>query len=156
LPAGIDPHVNQPIALEGAMALTAFANTYTINHAITNPEIVAANQGDTMQVLLGTHPITSQPVVSSLTLDSTADPANETIWANAVNVAYNPVHDQITGNIFTLGPVEDNEQTYILRNFCMSLEGTPNSRNQHLHVYVSEGIYGGGDPDDGSWTGDTN
>lgn len=138
------------------MALTAFeSNNYVVNHAIDFPDIVCVLEGDTMVVELDLHPVTSQKILKKLALTS-PNAAYVSVWKNATNVAYSPVYDQITGLLYAPGPLENNVQTYIQRHFCMSLQGTPGERSHHLHVYVGASVSGGGgDPDDGSWTGDT-
>lgn len=141
------------------MALSSFSipnnNTYLINHQVDYPEIVCVEQDDSFTITLATHPISGQQYISALTLASDNSTYVNT-WANAVNVAYDATYDQITGMLYTPGPEVNGEDTYITRNFCMSLQGTPNSRSHHLHVYVGPSLGGGGgDPDDGSWTGDT-
>lgn len=138
------------------MALTTFGlNTYVVNHSIEFPDIVCVEEEDSMQIELEDHPVTGQKVIKKLALTS-ANAAYVSAWKNATNVAYSPVYDQITGLLYAPGPLENNEQTYIQRHFCMGLQGTPGERSHHLHVYVGSSVSGGGgDPDDGSWTGDT-
>lgn len=139
------------------MALTDFElKEFAIKHSITLTDIVAAAQNDVMTIELDTLPISGEKYIKKLNMDSAnADHVN--IWKNATNVAYNAAYDNITGNIHTLGPIVNGEQTYIERTFCMSLTGNPSQRAIYLHAYVSGPVGGGGgDPDDGSWTGDTN
>lgn len=139
------------------MALTDFElKDFTINHSITLTDIVAAAEDDVMTIELDTLPVSSEKYIKKLNMVSTnTDHVN--IWKNATNVAYNAAYDNITGNIYTLGPIVEEEQTYVERTFCMSLTGNPSDRGTYLHVYVSGAVGGGGgDPEDGSWTGDTN
>ena len=138
------------------MALTSFAlSNFVVNHTVDYPDIVCVEQGDSMNIVLADHPISGQKYIDALELTS-SNSAYVSAWANAVSVAYNATYDQITGVVYAPGPPVGGEDSYIARNFCMNLQGTPNSRSQHLHVYVGTSLGGGGgDPDDGSWTGDT-
>lgn len=138
------------------MALSSFANkTFTIAHVIDYPDIVCANQTNTMQIVLEEHPVSHELCIKELALDS-ANSVHVAAWKNAVNVAYDGAYDQITGMLYAPGEPQNGEDTYVPRNFCMNLQGTPAVRGKHLHVYVGPSLNGGGgDPDDGSWTGDT-
>lgn len=137
------------------MALTSFEAVYTIGHPIDYPDIVAANSGDAITIVLKNHPVSGARVFDRFEFSSST-PAYVSAWENAANVAYTAVYDQITGTILTPGPYDQNNNpTYVERAFSMTLTGTPTDRMRKLHVYVSESIFGGGgDPDDGSWTGD--
>lgn len=139
------------------MALTDYElKDFTIHHSITLTDIVAATQNDVMTIELDTLPVSGEKYIKKLSMAS-ANTDHVNIWKNATNVAYNAAYDNITGNIYTLGPIVEEEQTYVERTFCMSLTGNPSQRAAHLHVYVSGVVGGGGgDPEDGSWTGDTN
>jgi hypothetical protein len=139
------------------MALLTFMGSYTVAHDVTNPEVVAIDQGDTMTIVLTDHPVTGAKLVDGLAITPLSSPHVDT-WKNAANVAYDAVHDQITGTIVTLGPPDiNNNPTYRERAFCMTLTGHPQVRANTLHCYVSESLSGGGtDPDDGSWAGDVN
>jgi hypothetical protein len=137
------------------MALTSFQDTYTIQHAVSNPDVVAIDQNDSIEIVLVPHPVTGTMIFDSFVVTPGTSP-HTTVWSNATNVAYDPVRDQITGSIWTLGPPNGTgTRGYCERVFCMSLDGDPTLRAQRLHCYV--GIGGtGGDPDDGSWAGDVN
>lgn len=140
------------------MALTSFRDTYKIQHAVNNPDVVSIDQNDSIEIVLVQHPINGSMIFDSFVI--TRDPPDTSphaaVWSNATNVAYDPVRDQITGSIWTLGPpTGGGPRLYVERAFCMSLDGDPTLRTQRLHCYV--GIGGtGGDPDDGSWAGDVN
>jgi hypothetical protein len=139
------------------MALSEYElKTFVVHHSTDYPEIVAADEDDSMTIELDTLPVSGEKYIKKLNMDST-NSDRENVWKNAVNVAYNAAYDNITGTIFTLGPIVEEVQTYVERTFCMSLTGEPSQRGSYLHVYVSAPVGGGGgDPEDGSWTGDTN
>ena len=139
------------------MALTTFEGSYTIAHTIVNPDAVCVEQDDIMTVVLKDHPTTGSRIFDKLDLD-TDNNAYFVVWKNATNVSYDAVHDQLTGNIYTPGPPDiNNDPTYIERAFCLSLSGDPSSRANTLNCYVSASVSGGNpDPDDGSWAGDVN
>lgn len=139
------------------MALTSFEHSYTINHEVDLPNIVAANEGDGITIVLKNHPVSGARVFDRFEFSSSTQ-AYVDAWENAANVAYTALYDQLTGTILTPGPPDqNNDPTFIERAFSMTLSGTPSDRHRKLHVYVSESVFGGGgDPDDGSWTGDIN
>jgi hypothetical protein len=135
------------------VALTDFQGNYTIQHAVSNPDVVSIDQNDSIEIVFVSHPITGNPVLHSFVITPITSPHVST-WKNATNLAYDAVHDQITGTIWNQGPLDiNNNPTYVERTFCMSLDGDPTLRVQRLHCYVGPGS-SGNDPDDGSWAGD--
>ncbi|WP_257388962.1 hypothetical protein [Tahibacter caeni] len=139
------------------MPLTSFENNiYRINHTIDYPEIVCVEYEDTMEVVLAVDPVTSEKVIDELKLTSN-NSDYVSVWKNATGVTFDPLHDQITGNIMTPDPPDPvtNEIAYHNRAFCLSLTGNPTQRTSTIHCFISKTIGGGGgDPDDGSWAGD--